>query len=214
MKDLRYTLTAPDGVAKLGPAPELPPRYNVAPGQHAPIAKRDGIGLARWGLLPRWRGHGGKRGALVHAAPLEAVPGTPLLRDSFKKQRCLALADGCFAWRELNQPIWVHPEPVRVIAFAAVWAVNPDDDQPSFAMLTGTPFVTRVNHLMPIVIEPASYDAWLDPAVPAERAIELLAAPRIDGWRSDAVSTWMSSEAHDDPRCVAPIGNPAQGQLF
>ena len=58
----------------------------------------------RWGLLPRWRGHGGKRGPLVNAAPLEAVPGTPLLRDSFKKQRCLVLADGCFAWRELKQP--------------------------------------------------------------------------------------------------------------
>src|SRR4051812_350457 len=125
--DLHYTLTHPEGaVESFGAATcDLPARYNIAPGQPAPVVVWRGAGPAceqmRWGLLPRWRGHGGKRGALVHAAPLEAVAGTPLLRDAYKKQRCLVVADGCFAWRELKQPIWFHPEPPRPIAFAGVW---------------------------------------------------------------------------------------------
>src|SRR5678815_1037213 len=122
--ELHYTLTRIEGLAEAMDAEHdgaLSPRFNIAPGQHAPvIVMRDGhrmVQQMRWGLLPRWRGHGGKRGPLVHAAPLEAVGGTPLLRDAFNKQRCLVVADGCYAWRELKQPVWFHPQPLRAIAF-------------------------------------------------------------------------------------------------
>ncbi len=214
--ELRYTLSTATAVpAVLGVTCELSPRYNVAAGQHAPVMRgaREIVDM-RWGLLPRWRGHGGKRGQLVHMAPLEAIAGTPLLRDAFKKQRCLILADGCFAWRDLKQPVWFHPDPPRPIAYAGVWAES-DDGIPSFAMLVGAPSVTRVKHPMPIVVDPEAYDAYLDPDVPPARAEALLGdAPVVEGWRADAVSTWMSSAQHDDPRCIEPLGNPAQGELF
>lgn len=193
-------------------------RFNIAPGQTAPVIverpRTRTIESLRWGLLPRWRGHGGTRGALIHAAPHEAVAGTPLLRDAFKKQRCLVLADGCFAWRELKQPIWFHPEPPQVIAFAGVWNENDDDGVPSFALVTGPPLATRVRDAMPIVLQPESYDPWLDGKVTAERASELLVDAPVNGWRADSVSTRMSSPQYDDPGCIAPLGNPNQGELF
>lgn len=218
--ELHYTLTQVDSVAEATGARTLcalAPRYNIAPGQSAPIVfVRGGERVCdqlRWGLLPRWRGHGGKRGPLVHAAPIEAIGATPLLRDAFKKQRALAIADGCFAWRELKQPIWVHPEPCHPIAFAAVWNRNGDDGQASFALLLGSPLVTRVKDPMPIVLAPEHYSAWLDPSVKPTEASELLGHHGLSGWRSDAVSTRMVSCA-DDPACVAPLGNPTQGELF
>jgi putative SOS response-associated peptidase YedK len=217
--DLHYTLTRPEAVgASFGvEGCPPPPRYNVAPGQIAPAVVQRDAGRScehmRWGLLPRWRGHGGKRGPLVHAAPLEAVAGTPLLRDAFKRQRCLVPADGCFAWRELKQPIWFHPEPSRPIAFAGVWAQSDDDGIASFAILLGPPLVTRVREPMPIVLCEESYDAWLDPEVKPENAVELCVDPALVGWRADAVSTRMSS-SHDDPACIQPVGNPNQGELF
>ena len=165
--------------------------------------------------MPRWRGHGGKRGPLINAAPLEAVPGMPQLRDSFKKQRCLVLADGCYVWRELKQPIWFHPEPRRVIAFAAVWNINDDDGQPSFALLLGPPLATRVKDAMPIVLAPDAFDAWLDDTVSADDAGDLaMAASHPTGWRTDAVTTRMASAQYDDPKCIEPVGNPNQGELF
>jgi putative SOS response-associated peptidase YedK len=220
--ELHYTLTTiADALAVSGATRccELAPRFNIAPGQDAPVTiVRDGervIEQLRWGLLPRWRGHGGKRGSLVNAAPLEAVAGTPLLRDSFKQQRCLVLADGCYAWRELKQPIWYHPEPRRIVAFAGVWNVNDDDGKPSFALLLGPPLVTRVKDAMPIVLAPDVFDAWLDPAFGTDEAIDvLMAAGHPSGWRSDAVSTRMASSQHDDEKCIAPLGNPNQGELF
>jgi len=207
--ELHYTLTTVDDAATVTGAVtscELTPRFNIAPGQHAPVLvvldDARTITQMRWGLLPRWRGHGGKRGPLVNAAPVEAVSGTPLLRDSFKKQRCLVLADGCYAWRELKQPIWFHPEPRRIVAFAAVWNVNDDDGQPSFALLLGAPLVTRVKDPMPIVVAPDCFDAWLDPDVDNDTATAmLLAAPHPVGWRADAVTTRMASQ-HDDEKCI------------
>lgn len=218
--DLHYTLTRPEGAAEIFGAAScaLRPRYNIAPGQHAPVALRGDAGtgceLMRWGLLPRWRGHGGKRGALVHAAPLDAVAATPLLRDAFKRQRCLVVADGCFAWRELKQPIWFHPEPARPIAFAGLWATSDDDDVPSFAILLGAPLATRVREPMPIIVPETAYDRWLDPETNPDDAAELLVQVPLLGWRSDAVSTRMSSDANDDPQCITPLGNPNQGELF
>jgi len=215
-----YTLTRTDRICDVFEVArqELAPRFNIAPGQEAPVVLvRDDervVELMRWGMLPRWRGHGGKRGPLVHAAPLEAVSGTPLLRDAFKKQRCLVVADGCYAWRELKQPIWFHPEPRRPIAFAGVWNVNDDDGVPSFAMLMGPPLVTRVKDMMPIVVAPDWYQKWLDPKVSPVDASELLIATPLVGWRTDIVSTRMSSPAHDDAQCIEPIGNPNQGELF
>ena len=220
--ELHYTLTIIDGASTAFACTrscDLTPRFNIAPGQQAPVAiVRDGervIEELRWGLLPRWRGHGGKRGALVNAAPLEAVAGTPLLRDSFKKQRCLVLADGCYAWRELKQPIWFHPQPRRMVAFAGLWNVNDDDSQPSFALLLGPPLVTRVKDAMPILLAPEAFDAWLDPKVDAEEATEMLvSAAHPVGWRCDLVTTRMASAQHDDEGCIEPVGNPNQGELF
>jgi putative SOS response-associated peptidase YedK len=220
--ELHYTLTTIDNaLAATGAVRsfELGPRFNIAPGQQAPVVVTRGgervIEQMRWGLLPRWRGHGGKRGPLVNAAPLEAVGGTPLLRDSFKKQRCLAIADGCYAWRELRQPIWFHPEPRRIVAFAAVWNVNDDDGIPSFALVLGSPLVTRVNQAMPIVLAPEMFDRWLDDATGPDQATDLLVtAPHPTGWRTDAVTTRMASSQHDDEKCIEPIGNPNQGELF
>jgi len=220
--ELHYTLTTvDDAVSVVGAvsACGLTPRFNIAPGQHAPVLiASEGtrvIESMRWGLLPRWRGHGGKRGPLVNAVPLEAVAGTPLLRDAFKRHRVLVLADGCFVWRELKQPIWFHPEPRRIIAFAGVWNINDDDGVASFALVLGPPLVTRVNDAMPIVVDPTAFDAWLDQKVGPDDATELLAtAEHPIGWRTDTVTTRMASAQYDDAQCITPIGNPNQGALL
>ena len=224
--ELRYTLSTLDGLLVEG-APKL--RYNIAPGQTAPVVRlvrtaggsgAGDAGLAReltemrWGLLPRWRGHGGTRGPMIHAAPLEAIEAMPLLREAFRKQRCLILADGCFAWNVLKQPVWFHHQPPRAIGLAGMWAVNDDDGVESFAMVTGEPLITRVAEAMPIVIADHNYEAWLDPRVSSECAQQLCTPHPLPGWRADTVSTWMESAHHDDPRCIQPVGNPRQGELF
>ena len=223
----RYTLTSLDAVAAVfgASAPVgATPRFNIAPLQRAPIRSASGIAMARWGLLPPWRGHGGKRGPHVLHAPADEIDQVPLLRNAFKSQRCLVIADGFFAWRRSGkkpQAFWVHPAPdparpgarSRAIAFAGVAATHRDDDQLSFAIVVGpaSALVAPITPAMPLVVPADGHAAWL--TGPRERARELLATPP-DGWRADPVSSWVNSVEHDDAKCIEPLDNPAQGELF
>jgi len=225
----RYSLTSLDEIAKTFgvAAPAGPPRFNIAPLQIAWACTAQGLVAARWGLLPPWRGHGGKRGPHILHAPLDALDRVPVLRNAFKSQRCLAIADGFYLWwrsGKRSQPMWLHPvaDPARrdartrAIAFAGVAATHRDDGQPSFALLVGpaSPLVAPYDSTMPVVVPPDGYPAWL--TGPRDRALELvtgaLAGPT--GWRAEPISTWVNSVDHDDARCIEPLGNPAQGELF
>ena len=221
----RYTLTSLDEIATAfgGAAPAgCVPRFNVAAMQMAPIRTAKAIVIARWGLLPPWRGHGGKRDPHVVHAPVDAIDQVPLLRNAFKSQRCLVIADGFFVWRRAGKkplPAWIHPAPdrpqarSRLIAFAGVAAIHRDDGHPSFAIVVGpaSPLVAAFEATMPVVIPAEAYTAWL--TAPVAQARELLAVAPT-GWRADPVSTWVNAIEHDDPACVEPLGNPAQGELF
>jgi len=222
----RYTLTSLDEVAgTFGVAPPAgPPRFNIAPLQLAPIYTRNGLLSARWGLLPPWRGHGGKRGPHILHAPVDSIDQTPILRNAFQRERCLVIADGYFLWRRTpkkSQPLWLHPpgdpsQPTirsRIIAFAGLTATHRDDGQPSFAILLGpaSPLVAPLAPTMPIVVPADSYAAWLHGS--RESARDLLNFSPVS-WRVDPVSTWVNSIEHDDARCIEPLGNPAQGELF
>jgi len=228
----RYTLTSLDEVDNIfgHPVPAgSTPRFNIAPLQRALICTATRIAEARWGLLPPWRGHGGKRGPHVVHAPLAAIDHVPLLRNSFKSQRCLVIADGFYVWRRTGKrpaPIWIHPAPAaarpdrrtQAIAFAGVAATHRDDGQLSFAVIVGpvTPIVASAlgpadDAGAPVVIPNDSYRRWLTGS--REIALTLLTTAPA-GWRAEPVSTWVSSVEHDDPKCVEPLGNPAQGELF
>ena len=198
----RYTLTSSGGL------PATSPRYNIAHGLLVPVVAGGTASLMRWGMLRPWRGHGGKRGPMIYAASLDTVDDTPILRAARKKQRCAVLADGFFVWQG-KQPRWCHPERRRVIAFAGLWHTNPDDDQPSFVILhdTAPPLVAAFGAESPIVIE--DREPWL-----ASGELVHALANGLPGWRADAVSTWVNREDHDDPRCIEPLGNLAQGELF
>jgi putative SOS response-associated peptidase YedK len=163
-RTLRYTLRA----------------RTVTPGERAPIVHSADIAEeARWGLLPRWRGHGGKRPPMIHAAPLARLAELPLLRDAFARSRCLVLADGYLDRRP--HAVWIHPEPPAIIALAGIRAVNRDDDIPSFALVVADGLLVVTDR-----------DAWLDPATDAEHARALVAPPA--GWRASPANNPSQGE--------------------
>ena len=161
------------------------PRYNIAHGQIAPV----GTEQMRWGLLAPWRGHGGKRGPMTYVVPEGAITSTPQLR---KASRIRVPADGFYAWRKVGSkrvPYWIH---AGRVSFAALSSIG-DDHVASFAIVTAPS--TLFTGTAPLVVD----EAW--------QPIEV-------SWRADAVSTWVNDLAHDDERCITPLGNPAQGELF
>lgn len=155
-------------------------------------------------MLAPWQGHGGKRRPPTHVATVAEIEAAPHLRTACAKQRCLVLADGFFAWRRIGkklQPYWIHAN--MRLAFAGVMATHADDRIESFAIVTvpAPPAILSITAEIPAVVD----IRWL--AAPALAVLE-------PAWRIDAVSTHVDDPAHDDPRCIAPLGNPAQGTLF
>jgi len=236
----RYTLTREDQIvedfgAAPGDAPKSEwwkPRFNVAPTQPAPVivAREDArrIEMMRWGLVPHWAGPGGARAPLMINARAESLDAKAVFRDALRHRRCLVPADGFFEWlrdpqaggKAKPRPIYMHPAPRRLIAFAGLWAWHRDHagETLSFTIITGPPneLVKRYHDRMPIVLDPSAYAAWLDPALDGEGARALLGVPPVADWIAEPVSTLVNSATRDEPACIAPLpaAPPAQQSLF
>jgi putative SOS response-associated peptidase YedK len=242
----RYTLTKHEKIVEdLEAALEVSaasdewwkPRFNVAPTQPAPVVVLDHgarkVELMRWGLVPFWAGHDGKSAPLMINARVESLQAKEFFRDALARKRCLVPADGFFEWvardgkakagkKAPPQPFYFHPQSHGLFAFAGLWARTRDDrgnELHSFTIITGkaNDLVRPIHNRMPIVLAPSDYEAWLDPAVDAERARVLLGHPADDAWVREPVSTWVNKADHDDPTCIAPevASEPsAQRDLF
>jgi len=198
------------------PAFELVPRYNIAPGQSAPIvaADRNGrrMGLMMWGLVPAWADEPG--GGMINAR-VESVLSLPSFREAIQRRRCLVPADGFYEWKregERKAPYWIHPVAGGVISFAGIWerwsrtGVEP---RHTFAILTteANADVAPLHDRMPVIVAAADRSAWLDRALDGDRALALL-RPRPPGeLTSYPVSTRVNRPAEDDVGLVEREGS-------
>jgi len=237
----RYTLTRNDDIvadleatldASAAQDAWWKPRYNVAPTQPAPVVRRHGgertIELMRWGLVPHGTGLEGKKPPLMINARLESLNAKQVFRDALEHKRCLVPMDGFFEWvaaeqsargkKAPPQPFYFHPRARRLCAFAGLWArshTDRGDELHSFTIITAkaNELVRPIHDRMPIVLDPSSYAAWLDPAVDGDAARALLGPPPGDDWIREPVSTWVNKADHDDPACIAlEAPGPASGQ--
>jgi putative SOS response-associated peptidase YedK len=215
----RYTLTSPP--ARIAEQFDLPaaetaalrPRYNVAPGQELPIVHAfrgsRAIESVQWGL----RGFDGK--ALPHKAinaRIETAGKLDVFADALFGCRCLVPADGYFEWRRRAggpEPHWISFPDRAVFAFAGLCDVpwKSESEVGSMAILT-RPARGRLRELhdrMPVLVAPADYAAWLDPArqdIPASLALCESALSEGLGFRP--VDPRVNDVRFDDPACLDP----------
>jgi hypothetical protein len=83
-------------------APNLRPRYNIAPTTMIDVVVDRGKGRElipmRWGLIPEWwKQEANKVGATFNARG-EEVASKPMFRASFRKRRCIIPASGFYEW--------------------------------------------------------------------------------------------------------------------
>src|SRR5262245_45691660 len=116
----RFTLTkTPKSIAEhlgLLDAPDLEPRYNVAPTQQVFAVRSDGATFLKWGFtLGR---------SLLLNARAETVRRMPAFKAAFASRRCLIPADGFYEWvaeGKQKLPVHFHLRDGRVFAFAGLW---------------------------------------------------------------------------------------------
>jgi putative SOS response-associated peptidase YedK len=217
----RFTLAVPaEQVAaqfQLPDAPQLAPRYNIAPTQQVAVVRADEGGrtlsLMRWGLVPSWAKELAIGAKMINARA-ETAAEKPAFRSAMKQRRCLIPADGFYEWQALpggKQPFYIHMADGSPFAFAGLWEQWRTPEGPWLE--TCTILTTAANELMrplhdrmPVIIPPEQYARWLDPELrDAGPLQELLAPYAADAMAAMPVSKAVNKVGNDDPGLIAPV---------
>lgn len=217
----RYAVTLPpDAMATLfGSAdrPNLPPRWNVAPTQSAPMVAIGKAGdrriiSARWGLRPAWMAKDLATGPLFNARS-ETIADKPSFAKAFARKRCLIPADGFYEWQrdgKVRTPYFVARPDRQTVAFAGIWEAAPDAQggtMVSMAIITcasNASFVP-IHDRFPVVLQPANWQIWLATETPKAQLQALLVAPD-DGYMVPyRVSDHVNKVANDDETCIKAL---------
>ncbi|HEV7775167.1 MAG TPA: SOS response-associated peptidase [Conexibacter sp.] len=232
----RYTLasTTPAQLRArfpLGESVAIAQRFNVAPGDEVlSVVMREGGptgALLRWGLVPPWA-EDPKVGFRMINARAETVADKPAYRGPFLGGRCLIVADGFYEWQRdgaARQPFHITRGVGEPFAFAGLRTAWRDPSDPDGELLrsctivttAANPVVAHIHPRMPVILDPADEEEWLDPGTPPQRLHAMLHALPDEQTHARAVSKAVNDARYDGPECLAPPEPepaPPQGELF
>lgn len=156
-------------------------RYNIAPQsdvlvirQHPELGR---VGqMARWGLIPRWA-KDPAIGLKLNNARAETVAEKPSFKSSFERHRCLIPANGFYEWQVVEQdgkprkqPWYIAPtnryDFFAMAGLLAAWKSPEGQDVVTTCVITtaANELMAPIHDRMPVLLAPAQFDAWLDPA--------------------------------------------------
>jgi putative SOS response-associated peptidase YedK len=202
----------------LDTAPEIEPRYNIAPTRFIPVVRHDEaavrqLALLYWGLVPSWAKEK-SIGARMINARAETVSEKPAFRSAFKRRRCLVLADGYYEWQARphgKQPYFIRMRKAEAFAMAGVWESwsEGEGNKPleSCAIVTTGPNAElgRIHDRMPVILPPAQYDFWLDRTNNDTAALtRLLVAYPQDAMEAVPVSKRVNDARNEGPELLNP----------
>jgi len=220
----RYTLSTPGEVISelfdVQPPEGLSPRYNIAPTQETAVVRVEDPAagrtceMLRWGLVPFWADDPSIGNRMINARS-ETASSKPAFRASFKKRRCLVLADGFYEWKKggsVKVPYWIHLPEAKPFAFAGLWSRWDKDEgaEPldTFTILTTSahPKIAELHDRMPVILRRDLYDVWLDPTVDDKDELDgLLTNESGQYLEFHAVSRNVNPPANDSPENIQPV---------
>jgi putative SOS response-associated peptidase YedK len=197
--------------------PELKQRFNISPGQEAPIiaAKEEGncLEMFRWGLIPSWAKEASIGYRMINARS-ETVAYKPALKRLIGKRHCLVLANGFFEWRKEGKkkfPMYFKLQSGEIFTFPGLWDAwkQPDGNiLLTYTLLTTTPneLVKPIHGRMPVIFSEDAAKQWLvcKPET-APECLELLKPFPAEKMEAYEVSPLVNNPRNDSPECVRPI---------
>jgi putative SOS response-associated peptidase YedK len=184
----------------------ITPRYNVAPTQDVLAIRQAGdvarAELVRWGLEPP-----AANGRSLINVRSETATGGGFFRRLLEHDRVVLPASHFYEWSGSGpgrRPLLILPRG-GVVAFAGLrgrWTdPRTGESVPAVTILTCPPndLIRPFHDRMPVILDPAGCEAWLDPATDLDRLAALL-VPCPAGW----LETRPASRLVNDPRREGP----------
>ncbi len=207
--------------------PERSPSWNVAPTTEvlAVTAQRSGGGppertltSLRWGLIPP-QAKDPSAGSRLFNARAETVTTRPSFRSAFKSRRVIVPADGFYEWHRQNrgakQPHFFTRSDGAPLALAGVaeswWGKQAKEDEPlirscTIITTTGGPDMDGIHDRMPVILQPDTFDRWLDPDDGDTSALAALLRPPPAGTiEHHRVGQRVGSVRNDDPQLIESV---------
>jgi putative SOS response-associated peptidase YedK len=184
--------------------------------------------LLTWGLVPSWAPDV-KVGLRMTNARSESLLGKSSFARAAAFRRCLVPADGWYEWqvspttmdtkgKPRKQPFFIHRSDEAPMAMAGLYEFwrdkalaqdDPDAWLTTYSIITtaAEPGLDRIHDRQPLVLEPRSWDDWLDPAANdlsrVKVHLEFSAPGRFDAY---PVSTAVNSSRSNGSQLLEPLG--------
>jgi putative SOS response-associated peptidase YedK len=199
--------------------PPLSSRYNIAPSQSvaavrtAPAGTGRELALLRWGLIPSWSKDPAIGNRLINARAETAME-KPSFRNAFRRHRCLIPASGFYEWQRRErgkQPYFVRMRDEQLFAFAGLWDRWESPDKGVIETCTilttaANAVLAPIHDRMPVILPPAEYARWLDPALQNTDSLGPLLVPfPPEDMMAFPVSARVNAPSVDDEKCIVPL---------
>lgn len=167
------------------------PRYNIAPGQDVitVIKNKDQyrLGELKWGFVPHYA-KDEKIGYTMINARSETIAEKNAFKDSYKRRRCLILANGFYEWDKIKgtkTPYYIYPQNKKMIAFAGIWSSYQKEDGTNLytcAIVTtnANSVVGEIHERMPVILDEEKAKTWVDNNIDNQEVLNTLFAPYED----------------------------------
>lgn len=166
---------------------------------------------ARWGFRPFWADEGARRPASSWInARAETAWDSPVFGRALRTRRCVIPADAFYEWDRAaspRQPYAIGPAvDGELLAMAGIWS-RVHGEEPTAAILTTSPneLVAPIHNRMPVILDRADLDVWLDPDADLGHIGALLAPAPAATLRRWPVSTTVNHVASNGPELLRPI---------
>ncbi|GAB3097243.1 SOS response-associated peptidase [Aestuariicella hydrocarbonica] len=184
----RFNISMTPGLVQLldelGVPIVLREQYNIAPTESVPIFYEiDGersCHPARWWLTPSWSSGPDTRFSMFNARA-ETLESSRAFKGPFHHKRCVIPCSSFLEWQKTpdgKQPIELYRED-GAIALAGLWDCW-NEELLSCALVTtaADECLKAIHHRMPVMLDSAGINLWLDTSQPLEDLQPLL-APRL-----------------------------------
>ena len=159
-------------------------------------------------------------------ARAETVATKPAYRRAFAGHRTTLIpADVFYEWQRRpakagkpasKLPYAIHRTDGQPMAFAGLWEVWRDSEQPDAEPLRTCVIITTsanklmkpIHDRMPVILDPADWDTWLIPNTDPADLEKLLVPAPADGLEAYPISTRVNNVRNDSSELVEPLPAP------